>query len=601
MATITKPIALDESFKTNESTSRNIADVLAEELSNIAQSIGAINQKYKIVQTLPDTDISTTAIYLVPKSTAQTDNTYDEYINLTGTSLGWEKIGDTEIDLSDYYTESEVDALLAEKADVSDIPVLPTTDEQTSTTGEFETVTGGLLGECIVSIEPVQDLNGYDHPWVGGAGKNKFKTTLTSQTINGVQFTVNDDGTFLLNGSATTYAYVTLGTIQLTGGTSYIISPTINLNDSYYYYIPTDSFAVRGTARTYTPSETKEVTFQFVFPSNAVFDNSLQKPMIRLATESDATFEPYSNICPISGHTQADVEVVGKNRFNPSTITLNTIINNDGSLSSNNFINTSDYIIINAQAFTVLNNSTANDVYIRAGMYDENYNFIRREASPVMSSQGSYTFSNVTGIKYVRISYEKSSNNELQLELGNTATTFESYKGKTYSTLFGSTYYGGTIDLVSGVLTVTHGYIEYDGSSDENWSVGGTGTGQYKYMTMGSPNTLASTNIYCNEFVPTQIYTSNQNIGIYTSTNQVRVRPDFELTDATAWKTWLSSHPIQLAYELATPTTIQLTPQQVISLVGKNYVDAPLDGQTIVEVKFKQLMTIDDVLALIGG
>ena len=51
----------------------------------------------EVVQTLPSSNISTTTIYLVPKSTAQTENVYDEYINLDGTSAGWEKIGDTTI------------------------------------------------------------------------------------------------------------------------------------------------------------------------------------------------------------------------------------------------------------------------------------------------------------------------------------------------------------------------------------------------------------------------------------------------------------------------------------------------------------------------
>lgn len=40
MATVTKPIALDESLNTTESPSRNVADVLAEELQNIASAIG---------------------------------------------------------------------------------------------------------------------------------------------------------------------------------------------------------------------------------------------------------------------------------------------------------------------------------------------------------------------------------------------------------------------------------------------------------------------------------------------------------------------------------------------------------------------------------
>ena len=63
----------------------------------------------EIVQQLPTTDISTTTIYLVPKQTADTLDYYDEFINLDGTTSGWEWLGKTEIDLSNYYTKAETE------------------------------------------------------------------------------------------------------------------------------------------------------------------------------------------------------------------------------------------------------------------------------------------------------------------------------------------------------------------------------------------------------------------------------------------------------------------------------------------------------------
>ncbi len=68
----------------------------------------------RVVSTLPVSNISRTTIYLVPKSTAQTQNVYDEYINTDGTASGWEKIGDTEIDLSDYVTDTDLSTALAD-------------------------------------------------------------------------------------------------------------------------------------------------------------------------------------------------------------------------------------------------------------------------------------------------------------------------------------------------------------------------------------------------------------------------------------------------------------------------------------------------------
>ncbi len=60
-----------------------------------------------IVQELPSSGQSN-VIYFVPK-TGSTNDTYDEYMWI---SSNWEHIGSTDIDLSNYYTKSEVNALI---------------------------------------------------------------------------------------------------------------------------------------------------------------------------------------------------------------------------------------------------------------------------------------------------------------------------------------------------------------------------------------------------------------------------------------------------------------------------------------------------------
>lgn len=68
--------------------------------SEVNTLIGNISQfHYEIVQTLPTVG-ENNVLYLTPKITTQTNNIYDEYVY----SNGWEKIGDTEIDLSNYQT-----------------------------------------------------------------------------------------------------------------------------------------------------------------------------------------------------------------------------------------------------------------------------------------------------------------------------------------------------------------------------------------------------------------------------------------------------------------------------------------------------------------
>ena len=78
--------------------------------TEVNQLIGAITTlNILVVQELPTQDISTTTIYLVPKATSQTNNAYDEYIYV---SNNWEKIGDTEIDLTNYVQKSQTSGLI---------------------------------------------------------------------------------------------------------------------------------------------------------------------------------------------------------------------------------------------------------------------------------------------------------------------------------------------------------------------------------------------------------------------------------------------------------------------------------------------------------
>lgn len=69
--------------------------------------------KMQVVDTLPDVG-ETDTIYLLKKEKLGVQNLYDEYVY---TNSSWEHIGDTSVDLSDYYTKEESDTKLNEKQD----------------------------------------------------------------------------------------------------------------------------------------------------------------------------------------------------------------------------------------------------------------------------------------------------------------------------------------------------------------------------------------------------------------------------------------------------------------------------------------------------
>ena len=66
--------------------------------------------KMQVVDTLPETG-ETDTIYLVKKDNPGEQNLYDEYVY---TDTGWEHIGDTSVDLSNYYTKTEVKQITGE-------------------------------------------------------------------------------------------------------------------------------------------------------------------------------------------------------------------------------------------------------------------------------------------------------------------------------------------------------------------------------------------------------------------------------------------------------------------------------------------------------
>ena len=102
------------------------------------------------------------------------------------------------------------------------------TETYTGAIAQFENPNGWLAVKSLeASIDPIQDLHGYDKPWVGGAGKNKLHVTATTQTINGVTFTVNSDGTINANGTATADTIFVLNSdirSDISSGTSIIVN-----------------------------------------------------------------------------------------------------------------------------------------------------------------------------------------------------------------------------------------------------------------------------------------------------------------------------------------------------------------------------------------
>ncbi len=170
-------------------------------------------------------------------------------------------------------------------------------------------------------------------------GKNLLPNIATTQTIYGVTFTVNEDKTILANGqndgTANSQIYIIFNNFTLPAG-SYVLTgcPSSGGNLTYRLAIQDDSWNVLaldiGSGASFTLSQETTLHTSIIIQSNYNANNLLFKPMIRLSSVTDATYEPYTGgASPNPSYPQEiknvtgdnNVVIRGKNLFNNLNVT----------------------------------------------------------------------------------------------------------------------------------------------------------------------------------------------------------------------------------------------------------------------------------------
>lgn len=156
---------------------------------------------------------------------------------------------------------------------------------------------------------------------------------------------------------------------------------------------------------------------------------------------------------------------------------------------------------------------------------------------------------------------------------------------KTYTAALPETVYGGTLDWATGVLTINKKLHAMDGTEtivklaeNKPWL--------YYYNVNELQHAgIEGVHAISSHFHAKSSIWSTPGVGILTNLNYIIFGWD-ESQTAEAFKSYLASQyaagtPVQVVYDLETPYTIQLTPQQIAALPGLNTLYSST-GDTIV-------------------
>ena len=147
---------------------------------------------------------------------------------------------------------------------------------------------------------------------------------------------------------------------------------------------------------------------------------------------------------------------------------------------------------------------------------------------------------------------------------------------------FGSTVYGGVLDVTNGKLSVTHGYVDLGNLTWTN-----KGSGYFVSEDIGAKNkdnNVKADAICSNYEVVSAISLSSvyPALAVGWNNNAVVDIRDTDYTSYTGAQFQTAMSGVQLIYELATPIEVTLTPIAIEQIFGSNTISTNTNGKVYV-------------------
>ena len=411
-----------------------------------------------------------------------------------------------------------------------------------------------------VQMEPIQDLHGQASPYPAGGGKNLFGGEYN--TLFPLHF---EDDTVIIASADTPIA----SNVAI----RYLDSNQTQID---YYGLSSSYSSISGrVARSFTlPKEAYYVTF---------FNQESANYQIELGN-TNTSYAPYSNICPISGRDSVTVTRTGFNVWDEEWELGAYNVSTGGKSTSNEQIRAKNYITVLPSTTYYVNCSNNINAYFKPLFYDSEKNYI-----DTVSSFKNNTFETPSNAYYITFymnsNYGTTYNHDISINYPSTDHDYHAYQGQSIEIQLGQTVYGGTLDVTQGVLTVDRAITTFDGSDDELWERASYGSAaafamqglcNHKWITSNdnlSANYLKAISTTATWGNEDSWISSQNNAGIVTGIKSITALAD--------WKAYLANNPLEVCHELLTPITVQLTAQQITTLLGQNNVWSDADSVSV--------------------
>ena len=443
----------------------------------------------------------------------------------------------------------------------------------------------------------------------------------TIPTVNDATLTIQKNGsdvaTFTANASSNVTANVTVPTTtsELTNNSDFVSDASYVHTDNNFtnaektklsgiesgaeVNVQSDWNEADNTADDYIKnkpsSEVKTATDTFTTVNGGL----LSKCLIDLVPVQSGSGDPSpDNVRPISGHTEVDLYNVGFNLWDEEWEVGK--YNDDGTKGQNsNTIRSKNRIPILPNTNYYMTVAGESSTSVRRVFWDANGNLI----SSVSMLPVNVVFTTPNNARYMAIGmgtvYGNVYNHDICINISDPSKngTYEPYLGHLYQVQIGSTVYGGTLDVVSGVIkNKTKKIVVSSSTPCDNFISSSNGSSARIAI-----NGVANSNNLCDKC--SFISYDDRISPTYLNQNRVYIDPNgWLIIRASATETVSTISELltlfdgyEIVYYCSNEQVVNHAPQQIEALVGENNLSTPLDGQSIDSVEYREVFAFDDV------